>query len=126
MVGDGLVESVLPVPTAGDSTGHEEVDVVGELFAVDGVGREEDGCPAALCIVRCFLRVFCHCRVLLSVNDRCLDDVGEGDFLDGDRLVVHVRVVVERFCRCVVVHVVLAGRVAVCLVCGGRGWGRHE
>ena len=40
MVGDGLVEGILPVPTAGDSTGHEEVDVVGELFAVDGVWCE--------------------------------------------------------------------------------------
>lgn len=72
MVGDGLVEGVLPVPAPGDSTGHKEVDMVGELVAVDCIGREEDGCPAALRVVRCvFLRVVGHCFRFLSVNN-CL------------------------------------------------------
>lgn len=123
MVGDRLVEGVLPVPTARDSARHEEVDVVGELFAVNGVWREEDGCPAALRVVHCFLCIAGHCFRFLSVNDCCLDEVREGDLLDGDGFVVHVCVVGGRLSRFVAAGVRLVETVMIVRVCGGRwGW----
>ena len=123
---DGLVEGVLPVPTAGDSARHEEVDVFRELFAVDGVRREENGCPAALRVVHCFLCIAGHCFRFLSVNDCCLDEVREGDLLDGDGFVVHVCVVGGRLSRFVAAGVRLVETVMIVRVCGGRrGW-RHE